>query len=285
MHDTKIIENFRWRYGYLEAYEYIHKNAFGIGVKEARVIQSRCSFPPQKGGLPSDKREIYFRQGLELIGEHYFIHMNRTSHEIMDFVGFLERNTDPEILDIIEELGSFRGDSLDIAYYDTISDQFGLYDAFFLLRWAEMDILPEKQFKRAIPEKYHKKIDDVSERVIGYGIIANILEKPRYVKIAGRNLTQMDFRESERKSEKAYGLLPIVSKNNPQDFLNMSTIVNKVKSRGLFCRYLPNTSRVSKNYYSIDDYTVLLNYKDGCLAIGLDAIYVDCIIYDLLSRK
>ena len=105
------------------------------------------------------------------------------------------------------------------------------------------------------------------------------------MKIAGRNLNQMDFGESERKPEKAYGLLPVVSKNNPNDFLDMSTIVNKIKSRGFFCRYLSNTSKISKNYYNIDDYTVLLNYKDGCLAIGLDAIYVDCAIYDLLSKK
>ena len=92
MHDPKIIENFRWRYGYLEAYEYIYKNAFGIGVKEARINQNGCQFQPQKGGLPSDKKEIYFRQGLELIKEHYFIHAGRTSREILEFVGFLEEN-------------------------------------------------------------------------------------------------------------------------------------------------------------------------------------------------
>ncbi|KKG03137.1 hypothetical protein DU86_12835 [Methanosarcina mazei] len=285
MHDPKIIENFRWRYGYLEAYEYIYKNAFGIGVKEARISQNGCQFQPQKGGLPSDKNENYFRQGLELIKEHFFIHTGRTSHEILESVGFLEKTTKSEILDIIEELGSFRGSSLDIAYYDPENDQFGLYDVFFLLRWAEMDILPKKQFKRSVPDKYHKKIDDVSERVAGYVIIKNILEKPRYVKIAGRNLSQIDFGESERKPEKAYGLLPVVGKNNSEDSLDMSTIVNKIKSKGFFCRYMSNTSKISKNYYNIDDYTVLLNYKDGCLAIGLDAIYVDCVIHNLLSTK
>jgi CRISPR-associated endonuclease/helicase Cas3 len=67
--------------------------------------------------------------------------------------------------------------------------------------------------------------------------------------------------------------------------LDISRIVNNIKAAGLFCRYLPNTGKVSKKLYDIDDYIFLTNFKDGSLAIGLDAIYVDCVIHERLSAK
>lgn len=291
LHDPAIVDNFRWRYGYLEAYEYIYKNAYGIGVNEARIMQrSGHPFQPLTGGLPSDKKDDYFRQGLELIREHYFMERGETAGDICRSVGLLEKSTKPEILDLMEELGSFRGKGIDIAYYDLNNiknEPFGTYNAFFLLRWADMDILPKKQFKRRVPDDFSKKIEEVSDRVVGYAIIKNWIEKPRYVKLVGRNPKQVDLPEKGRRPEKAYGLLPWVKNfNDIDDRLDISTIVNTVKSKGLFCRYLSHSGKTSKEFYDIDDYTVLINFRDdGSLAIGLDAIYVDCVIYDRLSAR
>jgi CRISPR-associated endonuclease/helicase Cas3 len=288
LHDPAIVDNFRWRYGYLEAYEYTYKNAYGIGVDKARIMQrTRCSFPPLTGGMPSDKKDIYFTQGLELIREHYFINRIKTADEIFESVGLLEKSTKPEILDLMEELGSFRGNGIDIAYFDINNQKnepFGTYNAFFLLRWADMDILSKKQFKKRIPDDFAKKIKEVSERVFGYAIIKNWIEKPRYVKLVGSNPKQVDLLEKDRKPEKAYRLLPVVKNINDIDNqLDISTIVNSMKSKGLFCRYLAHSGKKSKQFYDIDDYTVLINFKEGSLAIGLDAIYVDCVIYDKIS--
>jgi len=288
MHDPMIVENFRWRYGYLEAYEYIYKNSYGIGVNEALLMQrTGCKYPPRTGGLPSDKKHDYFRQGLELIREHYFIDKKETAKDIFKSIGLLEKSTNSETLGLMEELDSFRGNGIDIAYYDLNlkNEQFGTYNAFFLLRWANMDILQKRNFKRRVPEKYHKKIDEISDRVIGYAIIKNLLDKPRYVKLVGRKPKQVDLPEAERKPEKAYGLLPVVTdtddSNEPLDSFN---IVNEMKSKGVFCRYLAHSGKISKRLYGLDDYTMLINFKDGSLAIGLDAIYVDCVIYDSLSK-
>lgn len=284
MTDPKIEGNFRWRYGYLEAYEYIYKNAYGIGVVEAKSMRNDHKFPPLTGGLPSDKRDDYFRSGLELIREHYFADIEIDSRKIMDNVGYLEKSTKSELLELMDELSSFRGNGIDIAYYDRNNNKFGTYNAFFLMRWANMDVFSKKQFIKIVPEEYHTKIEEVSKRVFGYAIINNLIDKPRHVSLVGRNPEQMDLPEEERRPGKIYGVMPIVKNyNDPSDHLDISRIVNNIKAAGLFCRYLSNTGKVSRKLYDIDDYIFLTDFKDGSLAIGLDAIYVDCVIHERLS--
>lgn len=286
MHDPKIAANFSWRYGFLEAYEYIYKNAFGIGVNEAKRIRNEHEYPPLTGGLPSDKKDDYFRSGLELIREHYFADMKIDILKIIECVGDLDKSTKPELLELMDELSSFRGNGVEIAYFDPSNNKFGTYNAFFMMRWADMELLSKAQFKRAIPEEHHKEIEAVSKRVVGYAIIENLIDKPRHVSFVGRNPNQMDMPEEERKPEKIYGIFPVVKNyNDPNDHLDISKIINNIKAAGLFCRYLSNTSKVSKKLYDIDDYIFLTDFKDGSIAIGLDAIYVDCIIHERLSAK
>ena len=148
MHDPKIADNFRWRYGYLEAYEYIYKNAFGIGVNEANGIRNDHKFAPLTGGLPSDKKDDYFRNGLELIQEHYFMGINTNISKIMSNVGDLERSTKPELLNLMEELSNFRGSSIDICYFNSKNNNFGIYNVFFLMRWADMNVLSKNNLKK-----------------------------------------------------------------------------------------------------------------------------------------
>lgn len=286
MHDPKIADNFRWRYGYLEAYEYIYKNSFGIGVNEANGIRNDHKFAPLTGGLPSDKKDDYFRNGLELIQEHYFMGINTNISNIMNNVGDLERSTKPELLNLMEELSNFRGSSIDICYFNSKNNNFGIYNVFFLMRWADMNVLSKKQFKKIVPEGYHERIEEVSKRVIGYALINNLIDKPRHISFVGRNPDQMDVIEEERKPGKVYGIFPVVKNySDPNDQIDISRIVNNIKSAGIFCRYLSNTGRASKKLYDIDDYIVLTDFKDGSLAIGLDAVYVDCAIHERLSTK
>ena len=149
-----------------------------------------------------------------------------------------------------------------------------------------MKILSKKQFKKIVPEEYNKRIDEVSKRVIGYALINNLIDKPRYISFVGRNPDQIDVIEEERKPGKVYGIFPLLKNySNPTDQIDISRIVNNIKSTGIFCRYLSNTGKVSKKLYDIDDYIVLTDFKDGSLAIGLDAIYVDCAIHERLSTK
>jgi CRISPR-associated endonuclease/helicase Cas3 len=286
MHDPKIADNFRWRYGFLEAYEYIYKNAFGIGVNEAKSIRNEHKFPPLTGGLPSDKKDNYFRNGLNLIREHYCINVKTDILKIVDAVGDLERSTKSELLELMDELSSFRGNGLEIAYFDQANNRIGTYNAFFLMRWANMDVFSKKQFIKIVPEEHHKKIEEVSKRVLGYARINNLIDKPRHVSFVGRNPAQMDISEEERRPGRIYGVFPVIKNfNNPDDHLDISMIVNNIKSEGLFCRYLSNIGKVSKKLYDIDDYIFLTDFKDGSLAIGLDAIYVDCVIHERLSAK
>jgi CRISPR-associated endonuclease/helicase Cas3 len=286
MKDPKIEGNFRWRYGYLEAYEYIYKNAYGIGVNEAKGMRNENKFPPLTGGLPSDKKDKYFSSGLELIREHYFFDVEMDSEKIRDHVGYLEKSTKSELLELMDELSSFRGNGIDIAYFDPVNNKFGTYNAFFLMRWANMDVISKSQFKKRVPEEHHKRIEEVSKRVFGYAVINNLINKPRHVSFVGRNPEQMDKPEDERKPGKIYGIFPVVKNyNDPNDNLDISRIINNIKAAGLFCRYLSNTGKISKKLYDIDDYIFLTDFKDGSLAIGLDAIYVDCVIHERLSAK
>jgi len=286
MKDPKIESNFRWRYGYLEAYEYIYKNAYGISVSDARSMRNENKRAPLTGGLPSDKIDDYFRVGLELIREHYFGDIEINSQKILDDVGYLEKSTKSELLDLMDELSSFRGNGIDIAYFDPDNNKFGTYNAFFLMRWANMDVVSKAQFKKRVPEEHHKRIEEVSKRVFGYALINSLIDKPRHVSFVGRNPEQMDLPEEKRRPGKIYGIFPVVKNyNDPNDHLDISRIVNNIKATGLFCRCLSNIGKVSKKLYDIDDYIFLTDFKDGCLAIGLDAIYVDCVIQERLSEK
>ena len=286
MPDPRIFENFRWRYGYLEAWEYIYRNAKGIGVREARAMKRhRCDFPPLQGGVPKDVRLNYLNQGFDLIYHHYLKGGGVRPQKIKDYLPKLEDMSDAH-LDIIEELGNFRGSELSIAYYQVRTGNIGTYNLFFLLRWADLDLVDRRTFLRWIPEDKVKEAKEVLDRAVGCAIVHGMNERPRRVSLDGARFSQMDEAEASRKPGKVFGIRPIVrSQERGERPLDLVDVSKEIGKQGLFCRYLSHSGFISKRLYDLDDYTFLMNFKDGSLALGIDALYVDCAVHDLYLRR
>ena len=285
MQDPRIFENFRWRYGYLEAWEYIYRNATGIGAREARNIKYQRAFPPLQGGVPEDVRFNYLNQGLGLIYLHYLKEGGVKPQEIKDHLPKLEQMSDAH-LDIIEELGNFRGSELSLAYYQVRTGNIGTYNLFFLLRWADLELVDQRTFLRWIPDEKVKEAKEILDRAVGCVIIHGMNDRPRRVSLDGARLLQMDGAEASRTPEKAFGIRPVVrSQDQGERPLNLVDVSREIGKRGLFCRYLSHTGFTSKRLYDLDDYTFLMNFKDGSLALGIDALYVDCAVHELYQRR
>jgi len=285
MLDPRVFENFRWRYGYLEAWEYIYRNATGIGAREAQAIRHRRAFPPLQGGVPKDVRSNYLNQGLGLIYLHYLKEGGVKPQEIKDYLPKLEEMGDAH-LDIIEELGNFRGSELSLAYYQVRTGNIGTYNLFFLLRWADLEVVDRRTFLRRIPGGKVVEAKEVLDRAVGCAIVHGMNDHPRRVSLDGARFPQMDEAEASRRPGKALGIHPVVrSQDQGERPLNLVDVSEEIGKRGLFCRYLSHSGFISKRLYDLDDYTFLMNFKDGSLALGIDALYVDCAVHDLYQRR
>lgn len=284
MQDPRIFENFRWRYGYLEAWEYIYRNAMGIGVREARAI-NRGASPPLQGGVPEDVRSNYLNQGFGLIYLHYLKEGGVKPQMIKDHLPKLEQMSDAH-LDIIEELGNFRGSELSLAYYQVRTGNIGTYNLFFLLRWADLELVDRRTFLRRIPGEKMREAKEILDRAVGCAIIHGMNDRPRRVSLDGARFPQMDKADVSRTPGKAFGIRPVVrSQDQGERPLNLVDVSEEIGKQGLFCRYLSHSGFTSKRLYDLDDYTFLMNFKDGSLALGIDALYVDCAVYDLYQRR
>lgn len=285
LQDPRIFENFRWRYGYLEAWEYIYRNATGVGVREARAIKHRRAFSPLQGGMPQDARSKYMDRGFGLIYLHYLKEGGVRHQEVENHLPKLEQMSDAH-LDIIEELGNFRGSELSLAYYQVRSGNIGTYNLFFLLRWADLELVDRRTFLRRIPKENVAEAKEVLDRAVGCAIVHGMNEHPRRVSLDGARFYQMDEAEASRTPGKVFGIRPVVrSQDRSERPLNLVDVSEEIGEHGLFCRYLSHSGFISKRLYDLDDYTFLMNFKDGSLVLGIDALYVDCAVHDLYQRR
>lgn len=284
LQNPRIFENFRWRYGYLEAWEYVYRNATGIGAREARAIK-RGAHSPLQGGIPTDIRLNYLDQGSSLIYDHYLKDGGVRPQEVTGYLPKLEKMSDAH-LDIIEELGNFRGSELSLAYYHVQTGNIGTYNLFFLLRWADIELVDRRIFLRRIPEEKVKEAKEILDRAIGCAIIYEMNELPRRVSLNGARFPQMDEAEASRRPEKVFGIRPIVrSQNRDERPLDLVGVSEEIEKQGIFCRFLSHSNFISKRLYDLDDYTFLMNFKDGSLVLGVDALYVDCAVHDLYRQR
>jgi CRISPR-associated endonuclease/helicase Cas3 len=227
----------------------------------------------------------YLNQGFDLIYHHYLKGGGVRPQKIKDYLPKLEDMSDAH-LDIIEELGNFRGSELSIAYYQVRTGNIGTYNLFFLLRWADLDLVDRRTFLRWIPEDKVKEAKEVLDRAVGCAIVHGMNERPRRVSLDGARFSQMDEAEASRKPGKVFGIRPIVrSQERGERPLDLVDVSKEIGKQGLFCRYLSHSGFISKRLYDLDDYTFLMNFKDGSLALGIDALYVDCAVHDLYLRR
>ena len=142
-----------------------------------------------------------------------------------------------------------------------------------------MEIVERESFIRRIPSVKRSGLKELERGVMGYVIVTGLRERARKVRLEGPILDQMHISEGERLPEKVYGLLPVVS-NSDGEFppLNISLIVREMMKTGIFCRYLSMPAYHSRSYYELGDYASLVPFKEGCLALGYDALLADCAV-------
>ena len=284
MRDPRVAKSFRWRYGYLEAWEYLCKRATGIGVREARVI-TNGAFAPLAGGVPSDRRAAVIQRGLGLIYAHYFADSGCSQDEMLQCPGLIPLQNcsrdDVSLLDLIDELVSFRGKGLDLAYLNTIDGSSGTYDLFFLLRWTDLEIVTAEQFLQALPEDRRRWGREVSQRVKGYAFVRGRVDRPRSVKMEGATFREMRLPDHERQPRIVFGIGPFIpSRDAAVPALDITNVVEAIKRSGVFCRYFAYHGRIAKELFDLDDYLHLVPFKDGSLALNLDALYADCAAFE-----
>jgi len=91
----------------------------------------------------------YISQGIDLIYGHYLKEGGVEPQKAEAYLPELKK-MDVAHLDIIDELGSFRGSELSLAYYQTPSGNVGTYNLFFLLRWADLELVDRREFLRVV---------------------------------------------------------------------------------------------------------------------------------------
>lgn len=284
MRDPRVSQSFSWRYGYLEAWEHICKHATGIGAREARA-KIEDQHQTLIGGVPSDRRDEVMAEGLARLYRHYFEGTGISPKEMLQLPGIvpLEKYTqaDLPLLNLIDELVSFRGKGMDLAYLNTTDGSSGTYDLFFLLRWTDLEVVTCEEFLRALPEDRRSWGRDVAGRVAGYVFVRGRVESPRSVKMEGMKLTEMQMLDQERSPRVVFNIRPCVqSRDRDPAVPDITALSAAIKNKGVFCRYFAHKGYVAKGLFGLDDYLKLVSFKDGSLALHLDALYADCAAFE-----
>lgn len=281
MRDPRVAQSFSWRYGYLEAWEHICKHATGIGAREARakIEDNRQTLT---GGVPSDRRGKVVSDGLARLYRHYFEGSGISPEEMFQLPGIVPlENGDTRLLDLIDELVSFRGKGMDLAYLNTTDGSSGTYDLFFLLRWTDLEVVTREEFLRALPEDRRSWGHEISGRVAGYVFVRGRVESPRTVKMEGATFGEMRMPDQDRVPRVVCGIGPYVRSRDPAVPVPDITALNTaIRNKGVFCRYFAHNGYVAKELFDLDDYLKLVPFKDGSLALDLDALYADCAAFE-----
>lgn len=282
MRDSRVYSSFRWRWGFLEAWDYSFHRAYGLSA--TKIIQSReeRTFPSKTGGMSTDKREKFLVESANRILRHYFSDIGINHQLISLFRTHLEK-ANPLILDAMAELAPLRGNSFSVVIFYEPSQKIRAYDLFFLLRWTNIAFFKRDEFVKKVPEVYRDQIKNHETGTFGYAYVSGMRNRPRSVRLEGRIIDQTRIPEEKRVPSRERGLFPVVKDDDKGSIPGLSLIEKELIKKGVFCRYLDLSAYQSRKYYELGDYAFLLPYKDGSLAIGQDAFIADCAVAESLS--
>jgi|GEM_PF-1076127 len=277
MQDFRVYKSFRWRWGFLEAWEYSCRRAFGTSASKELGRRSDIRKTPKTGGMTTSMREPYLYERFNKIYSHYFSDSNINPDEIKRFYKSLDQFHD-YILYYMKELSPFRSSSFSLTIFYEPMGELKSYDLFFLLRWADLEIMGRSDFIRRLPGSLKDEIKNHERDVFGYAWVHGLRDKPRSVSLSGRNIDQLLMPEDTRIPLLEFGIQLITSSDEGISIRNISLIENEIKKRGIMCRYLDLPAYQSKKCYELGDYARIFSYKHGSLVIGLDAFIADCAI-------
>lgn len=284
MRDSRVYTSFRWRWGFLEAWEYICHRAYGYLASDIIQCREKKGFLSKTGGMTTKTREEYLVESANRMYQHYFSDISLDPRSISPFLIPLDKAKD-SVLDIMAELSPFRGGGFSVVIYYEPSGKIQRYDLFFLLRWTEIEFLRCEAFVKKVPEDLRSSIKNYETGTIGFAYVTGMRTKPRSVKLEGRVIEQICLPEKRRIPCKERGLFPVVKDDDKRPIPGLSLIERELMVKGVFCRYLDLSAYQSRKFYELGDYASLIPYKDGSLAIGQDAFIADCAVAESLSYE
>lgn len=284
MQDSRVYTSFRWRWGYLEAWEYLCMRAFGTSATKELARRNDITKTPHTGGMPTSMRRGYLADRIEKIYGHYFIDTPMDPAHIKKTFKRLE-HYDDSMLYCMKELSSFRGGSFSLAiYYEQMKD-LKKYDLFFLLRWTEIEIMERTEFIKKIPDFQKDKIRDIEKGVIGYAWVTEMRDTPRSVSLQGKIIDQIVMPDDARLPGIEYGIGPVTSSKDGIAIKNISLLFKNCIKEGIFCRYLDLSAYQSRKCYDLGDYARIVSYNNGSFTIGPDAFIADCAIAECHNKS
>jgi CRISPR-associated endonuclease/helicase Cas3 len=271
-------ESFDWRYSAPEALKHL----------ESRIEQAS-----------SDHHENILADGRERIKRHFL------QSSGVDFSHPDVRRT-KEALDwrLLHDLQWYRGDSIQALVYDRTADRLQPYDLFYLLRYGDVEFYTKREFKSVVGN-FSDEVERYSSYVDGFctydGRIPTTEEGyGRDVYFTGGTLVNW-LDESTERSRKPRVLPGLKIQATPQESMGREQRIRSLDKLnkylndraeqapgadgGLLCYAAYGTSKQIKQWYDLGPFFFLYPVVAGtddphCLAIGTDALYLDCHVRD-----
>lgn len=260
------LTSFTWRWADIEAYHHVQQRATDS---------------------PSDSDQILDR-GLNRIERHFYEPFGRTLDKES-----LRRLHDWTDFDLLDELQSYRGSGLQVMIRDHVSDTMKLYNMFHLLRYGDVEFRPRRSFRESLTGAQRDFYENKAPYAVGFCEYFGDVETEG--KYPGRDVRLTDERgalhsmkqDSERAREPGVvdGISVRVDPDGAPAIPGIVHLKNKMIEAERLCYVLPGKRRQNKLVYDLDDFFFLYTLDDASVALGIDALYLHCIVQDHLNSK
>lgn len=244
--------------------------------------------------VPGDsEREDVLEKGLERIQRHYYRPYDREFSE--EDLRRLHKWTEHEILD---ELKSYRGSGLQLMVKDKTAAEntMKLYDAFYLLRWGKVAFYPTNEFEELLTDDEANYYDAYSRYATGFctfdGKIPTDSDDDEY---AGRSIAlraessalhrMKNESDTQRTPSVVNGLGVHVDSGNTPPIEGLSHLREEMTEANRLCYVVPGHNTTVKATYGLDEFFFLYPLGEDSVAIGLDALYLHCLVRDRVESE
>lgn len=268
------LSSFSRRWGELEAFQH--------------VMQQVDETPSDAG------REEILDRGIDRIEQHYYKPYNRSFNK--DDLRRLHKWTDHNVID---ELKSYRGSGLQVMVRDHTDSttSMKLYDIFYLLRWGKVEFMPAERFSSRLSSSELEFFDAYSSYAVGfceyYGKIST--EKTDSEEYPGRSVVlhaesrdlhrMSNTPDAQRKPEVVDGITVRIDNGHAPPIEGIDYLRDKMVDAKRLCYVVPGRTSSIKSMYGLGEFFFVYPLGDNSIAIGLNALYLHCLVKDHLESQ
>ena len=263
------LSSFSERWGDIEAFQHVMERADSVPGEKAR--------------------EKVLEEGVERISRHYYEPYGRVCDE--NALKQLHRWTDHNI---IEELKSYRGSGLQVMVKDCTAEvnRMKLYNVFYLLRWGDISCMSPNQFESGLTDSEADYYNAYSDYAVGYcEYYGKISTEAEYNQsYAGRSVSlrsespalyrMKNVSDAQREPAVVDGIVPYVDSGESKPVRNLDLLREEMTKAERLCYVVPGYKKSVKSYYGLDDFFFLYQLGEDSVAIGLNALYLHCLVKD-----